>query len=57
MCKLAAKLGELHNQLATNDKYKKMAEMYLKMLTKQQLWVNITREAVEELPYAQWLEG
>ena len=58
MTKLAARLRELQNQLVTNDKYiaegKKVSENAERQ--GQQLWTNITKDVVEYLPYAQWLE-
>jgi hypothetical protein len=52
MTKLAARLRELHNQLNTNDKYiaegRTVSDMAEKL--RQQLWANISKEAVEELP-------
>ena len=58
MCKFAARLRELHNQLVTNDKYKLEGRNVSDNVEKQrqQLWQNITKEAVDDLPYAQWLE-
>ena len=58
MTKLAARLRELHNQLNTNDKYIAEGRTVSDMAEKQrqQLWTNISKEAVEELPYVQWLK-
>ena len=58
MTKLAARLRELNNQLITNDKYTAEGRTVSESAERQrqQLWANITNEAVEDLPYAQWLE-
>ena len=57
MNKLAARLRELHNQLITNDKYvaegRKVSQDA--ELQRQHLWTNITKDAVEDTPYTQWL--
>ena len=58
MTKLAARLRELQNQLSTNDKYTEEGRTVSEVVERQrqQLWTNITKEAVEDLPYAQWLK-
>ena len=58
MTKLAARLRELQNSLTTNDKYIAAGKTVSGNAERQrqQLWTNITKEAVEDLPYAQWLE-
>ena len=58
MTKLAARLRELQNQLGANDKHIAEGRMVSETAEKQrqQLWTNITKEADEDLPYAQWLE-
>ena len=58
MCKLAARLRELHNQLTTMDKYASEGRCISDGAERQrqQLWDNIIKEAVEDDPYSQWLE-
>ena len=59
MQKLVARLRELHCQACTVDKQKEEgrspSEVALKQM--QQLWQNITKDAIEEKPYVQWLQG
>ena len=58
MTKLAARLRELQNQLSTNDKYIEEGRTVSEVpeRQRQQLWTNINKEAVEDLPCAQWLK-
>ena len=58
MYKLVSRLRELHCQVGTAEKHTAEGEPTSEAAERQmkQLWQNITKDAVEELPYAQWLQ-
>ena len=54
---MAARLKELNCQVSNDEKLREAGRSTSEAAVRQmhQLWQNSTKDAVEELPYAQWL--